>query len=401
MATKIGTVAIALLVGLAPVALGSPVVVPRHVRCSNTLAGRPAHDHSSKNHRPGMCGMKRVGEVEVSKAAGLGQVEVHGRLAAVVQRDEGAVALVDVKNPRRPKLLGRYDDDIPDSLDGDLAFSKDGKWLFYARQTRQFSKDGIHVLDVSDPRSPRLAFYQPQGGSLRIGYIRVGGVDYIASMDAVAGLVINRLEPTTGALVPVYTDPLPPLKVGGPASAGVVIDPKDPKLGIPLLYATNGTSGLDVYDLSQPEMPTKLGSWSDVGLADVEVSTRGGKRTIFAASEYWFEDRTPAEVYVLNATKLDAIEQKKVWTFSQDPATEWRVNGIESTGTTLNVALSHAGLARLGADGRVLGVYRDPKPVNANATLKGSPYVMDVDSAGGLLYTTDAGTGYLTILKAR
>ena len=176
----------------------------------------------------------RPQQVEVSTEAGLGRVEVAGDLAAVLQRDEGAVALLGLKGGR-PKVLGRYDDDIQDSFDGDLAFSEDRRWLFYARQTHRFSKDGIHVLNITDPSAPTLAFYQPQGGTLRLAYFNDGGAEWIFTLDAIHGLVTNRFEPTTGALVPVHASPLPALKVGGPASAGLVVDPEDRLTGAPLL----------------------------------------------------------------------------------------------------------------------------------------------------------------------
>ena len=200
------------------------------------LVSHPGTNHDSPSKHAHACNVKKLGELEVSKDAGLGQIELHGKIGAVLQRDEGAVALLDLKNPAKPKVLGRYDDDIADSFDGDLAFSDDGRWLIYARQTHQFSKDGLHVLDVSDPKAPRLAFYQPQGGAFRVAYYKDGSDEYVVSMDAVTGLVVNRFESTTGALVPVYADPLPIIrKVGGPASAGILIEKKDPKTKKPLL----------------------------------------------------------------------------------------------------------------------------------------------------------------------
>jgi hypothetical protein len=402
MRTKILLVALVALGALAP-ASASPVVVladPWMPRCVHDFAW--THDHArSGGHEPATCGMKRLAELEVSKGAGLGQVEIHKDTAAVLQRDEGVVSLIDVKDPRKPKVLGRYRDDIADSFDGDLAFSRNGKWLFYARQTHQFSKDGVHVLDVSDPKQPRLAFYQPQGGTFRIGYLNHAGGEYVITMDAIAGLVVNRFEPTTGALVPVFVDALPALKVGGPSSAGVYVDPKDPKLGVPLLYATNGRTGLDVYDMSDPMAPAKVGSWNDAGLSDVEVIATKKRRLVLAASEYWFQSATPASVWKLDATKLDRIKTSSKETGAYEAAEPWRVGGIEIQGSRVHVAMGHAGLVSQSLRGRSLGAYRVPRPVNENASLQASPYAMDVDSAGGLLYLTDAASGMLTILKPR
>src|SRR5688572_2887908 len=131
-----------------------------------------------------------AGAIEVSKAGGLGRVELHGDLAAVLQRDEGIVALVDVSNRARPRVVGRYDDGATQSLDGDLAFSSDGRWLFYARQTVQFSRDGLHVIDVSDPKQPTLRVYQPGGGALRVAHYDDGTDEWVVLMDAVTGMVV-------------------------------------------------------------------------------------------------------------------------------------------------------------------------------------------------------------------
>ncbi len=51
--------------------------------------------------------------------------------------------------------------------------------------------------------------------------------------------------------------------------------------------------------------------------------------------------------------------------------------------------------------GALVGRYYVPRTVNKNSTLKAAPYAMDVDSAGGLTYLTDASSGVLTILKRR
>lgn len=404
MRTKIVALALVVLAVLPHALARGNVVVVAHgpvTVCLKKLLRASDHDHASSKHAKAICRMKRISEIEVSKGAGLGQVEIHENLAAVVQRDEGAVALIDIENPREPKVLGRYDDDIPDSFDGDVAFSNNGKWLFYARQTHEFSRDGIHVLDISNPKQPRLAFYQPQGGTFRIGYLRHNGEEYIATMDAITGLVINRFEPTTGALIPVFADALPALKVGGPASAGVFIDKKDPALGVPILYTANGTSGLDIYDLSDPTAPEKLASWTHAGLADIEVRTTKRSRLVYAASEYWFNEREPASVYTLDAFDLDRIRQEGRFTAPLEPNENWRVNGLESSGERLYVALSHAGLASLDLRGTLRGLYHRPRPANQSSSLKSSPYAMDVESAGGLIYLTDAATGNLTILRAR
>ena len=347
------------------------------------------------------CGFDRLSSLEISEAGGLGRIELHGKVGAVLQRDEGTVALLDLKDPNRPKKVGEYADGIEDSFDGDLAFSDDGNWLFYARQTHQFSKDGIHVLNVSDPTQPTLMNYHPTGGAYRIAYYNDGAAEWIVLLDATHGLVVYRFEPTTGQLVPVFVDALPALKVGGPASAGIYIEDKDPKLKTPLMYVTTGETGLQVYDFADPTSPSIVGTWSDVGLAEVEVRSTGRSRTIYAATEYWFDPTIQPEVVVLDASKLNKIKEARRLSFGGAADEAGRVQGMALDGGNLLIAHSSLGLVRF-LDGGNAGVFGVARPIgarNEGAGVMGAPYAMDIEAARGRSYLTDAATGALTTLR--
>ena len=337
----------------------------------------------------------------VSKTAGLGRVEVKGKIAAVLQRDEGIVSLLDVRDPFAPRILGRYDDDAQQSLDGDLVFSSDGQWLFYARQTVQFSRDGIHVLDVSEPAAPRLASYQPGGGSFRIDYFRSGDAEYVVVLDAVDGLVINRFVRETGALVKVFQDAEPALKVGGPASAGVFIDKKDPITGKQLMYITTGRTGLQIYDLTTPEAPTIIGTWDEVGLAEVEVRRSKTTRVVYAATEYWFNASLEPEIVVLDAKNLDNIKKTDTWSLGLPADDLWRIQGMDRYHGGLFVAHSHAGLVVFRRDGHIKRrAMRGSLPHEA-AGAQAAGYSMDVEVHGptGVIFMTDAATGRLFLMS--
>ena len=342
-----------------------------------------------------------VASLEVSKDAGLGRIEIHGGMAAILQRDEGIVSLVDISNPARPKIVGRFDDDASQSLDGDLAFSSDGRWLFYARQTVQFSRDGIHVIDVSDPAAPSLASYQPGGGSLRVDYFDDGTTEWVVSMDAIAGLVVYRFESTAGVLIPVHVSPLPELKVGGPASAGIEIL-QDPILEKPLMYAATGKTGVEVYDFSDPTNPQLLGAWPDLGLAEIEVKVSGKKRTIYGASEYWFDAQQEPVVVELDASNLSKIKRVRVFRTGSAPDDRFRVQGMAVNGSTLFAAHSELGLVmftpRLDL-GLSLATFNDERN-GAAGVLGQDNYTFDVEFRKGLAYVTDAATGTLTIIRS-
>ncbi len=337
--------------------------------------------------------------VEVSKKAGLGRVEVHGPIGAVLQRDEGTVAILDTRQPGDPKVVGRYDT-AKDSLDGELAFSHDGKWLFYARQTRNFDEEGLHVLDVSDPKNPTLAFYQPAGGSYRVEYIKQGDAEWVVLLDAIDGLVVYRFNPQSGALVPVHVDPLPALKVGGPASADMVYDPKDAQTGKPLLYVTTGKTGLQVFDFSSPAAPVELATWDEVGLAEIEVHATKGSRIVFAATEYWFDKSLEPDVIALDASDFGKVVERRRISLNLPAAEGNFVQGMALGRDRLYVAHSTKGLVVFDTrTGKVRGRYIQTGTRNEAAGVQGGPYAIDVELVGGHLYLTDAALGTLTTLR--
>jgi hypothetical protein len=343
--------------------------------------------------------MVEVWGYQVSESGGLGQIELHGDVAAVLQRDEGIVSLLDIRDPGRVTVLGRYDDGAQDSLDGDVVFSDDGQWLFYARQTVQFSRDGIHVLDVSDPKQPRFASYMPGGGAFRIDYFRQGDAEYVVVLDAIDGLVINRFVRESGTLVRVFQDAEPALKVGGPSSAGIFIDRKDPATGGPLMYVTTGQTGLQIYDITTPEAPTIVGTWDEVGLSDVEVRATERGRTVWAATEYWFDKSLPPEVVVLDASKLDAIEERRRLSLGLPADDYWRVQGIDRHRGGLFVAHSHAGVVSFRKDDSLKRVAAISLGHNAEAGAMGSIYSMDVEVRRPYVFVTDASTGGITVYR--
>lgn len=380
------------------------------------ITGCPMHGPHPGAHARSSCGMTRLGAVEVSTGAGIGQIEVRGTLAAVVQREDGRVALLDISDPSAPRVLGRYDGNtglpvLDDAFDGDLAFSSDGRYLFYARQSLEgLSNDGLHVIDVSDPARPLRAAYVPGGGTIRLAYHRAADAEYVMTLDAATGMAVFRFVRSAAgpSLRPVHVDALEAVNVGGPGSAGLFVDPRDPRLGVPLLYVTTGSKRLDVFDFSVPEQPAKLGSWATegLGLADLEVVSTVDRRTVYAASEYWWNRDAPPLILELNATELSKITlQQEFSPGGPDyPAgVNWRVQGVEVADGQLYVAHSHAGLGVLTTccltelpraattdlgDGNTGGEFRSI-----------APYAMDVEVSNGVILISDASTGVFSTFR--
>ena len=360
--------------------------------CAPLVREHDIASHASARGHERVCGMQVSDSVQVTKQGGLGSIDIKGKVAAVVERDEGTVALVDLE---KMKVIGRYEDDVQGSLDGDVAFSDDGDWVFYARQTSDFDEDGVHVLNVTNRAQPSRTMYLPGGGSYRLEYYQDDAGEYVVLLDAIDGLTVNRFVRESGSLVRVFQDAAPALKVGGPASAGVFVVRKDPISGSPLMYVTTGQTGLQIYDLTDPTAPQIVGEWSDVGLADVKVRMRNGRRLVYAATEYWFDKTIPPAVIVLDATKLDAIKKVGERKIKVPVDDTWRAQGLVIR-RRLFVAHSHAGLIEFNQRGRLKGVASIPTSVNEQAGYQSTPYVMDVAVRRGLLYITDAASGRLT-----
>lgn len=389
--------------------LAAVSVAPAGGRRAQTRCRAPEmhsnHDAAS-GHRY-LCRYRVVSSTEVSEAAGLGNIEFRKKVGAVVQRDEGIVALLDMASAKRPKVIGRYSDDAQDAFDGDLAFSHDAQFLFYARQTHQFSRDGVHVLNVADPSAPALSFYQPSGGTLEVAYYFDGTDEWVVFLDAVDGLVVSRFVRETGALVEVFRDPEPVAsKVGGPASAGLIVDAHDREA--PVLYVSTGGSGLQVYDFSDPTAPSLLGEWSEMGLADIVVRASASRRTVYAATEYWFDKTQSPRVVVLDATKPEKIKVVRSLSLGLPAEDMWRVQGLTWRRGRLLVAHSHAGLVALDPRGSLrarallggsMNEAAEPPPTEQMA-LRTSAYAMDVERRGRFIYLTDAATGTLHVLRA-
>lgn len=361
---------------------------------------------------PDSCNLSLVGALDLSPNGGAGQLDVHDALVAVVLRDEGRVALVDMTDPAAPAVVGSYDGgtgqaSLDHPLDGDVAFSDDGTILFHARQTSDYSNEGLHVLDVTDPSAPVRTDLALQGGMLRVAYGRVAGTEVVVTQDAIGGLTVFEVlrTPLGARVVPVHVDPLPALKVGGPASAGIEFVEADPVTGAPLVVVADGTTGLRLLDLTDPSQPVELGAWDEQGLAAVAVEHRDGRRLVHAATEYWFDPATPPELVTLDTTDPEAITEvarRNIGGYDGDGA--WKLGGLHLADGELHVAHGHAGLVTIEPGGTAvlrtttdLGTPSIPHPTHGFLAW----YAMDVAAQGDHLLVTDGATGELRAFVAQ
>jgi len=173
-------------------------------------------------------------------------------------------AIVDVQDPRRPRLVGDYDTDggVEDLfLSGDHAF---------VRERRFDNTGGPHVgaltiLDISDPTNPLLAGgYESDvvltgRGSVSGNYVYLIGSRYEQEQEKSDVLVVDVSDPTNPHPVSSYDTVLAARAV---ASSG------------PYAYVAEGqyTEGslhhglVEVLDLSKPGDPHPVGRYETVGI---------------------------------------------------------------------------------------------------------------------------------------
>ena len=157
-----------------------------------------------------------------------------------------------------------------------------------------------------------------------------------------------------------------------------------------------------MYDISDPVNPELLGSWTEeIGLAELQVSALGKSRTIYAATEYWFNKQLKPEVIVLDATDLSAIKEVDRFSIGAPAEDTWRVQGMELRGDLLYVAHSQGGVVAFEAmSGKVADrIKLGGKPNTGHPFVGAQSMAFDVDFAGGGLFVTDAITGLLTIFR--
>ncbi len=284
------------------------------------------HDHLDVTQHRFACRMRQVffdglgDELAAEKDVVLGEMDVKNGLAAVtVTFPESGVLFFDVSDPATPEFLSWYRGSKCEGLVIDVncgAFvdlSSDGTTAFLSSQAltflpgglpdagvRPFSIPGVEVIDVRQPRLPRLAQIYP--------VLSLGGVhtsrshvvppdpadgrprapgEYVFSVANGLGLEISRLDQSSGG---------PRLAKVARLTIDDVHDTfiqDDPLAGRTYLYVAAGfESGAYVYDVTDPAQPQLLAEWDltpqcsvDWYAHTIDVAVRDGRRSLTLDAE--------------------------------------------------------------------------------------------------------------------
>lgn len=166
-----------------------------------------------------------------------------------------AIRVYDVSAPERLSLLGEVK--VHSSANSLRALGRDGERAAF------LSNDGLTLVDLADPRSPRL------GGTVPFTEWGIRGV---AAMDGHVFVADKRF----GLRIVDATDPLSPRDVGDARTTGSL-------MAVTVARAPGGSSGQDrqlaygvgsdalvIFDVTDPTAPQQLGSVSAAG-SDIAV----------------------------------------------------------------------------------------------------------------------------------
>ena len=292
------------------------------------------HDHVKVGqHRLG-CRVQQVafdslqGELAARDDVVLGEMDVRKGLAAVaVAYPESGLLLFDVSDPARPRFLSWYRSSECEGalIDVDcgafVSLSRSGQTAFLSSQdisvvpggfspgARPAPIPGVEVIDVSDPRDPRLVQLYPvlsEGGvhTSNSHVIPPQGAsgprapgEYLFSVANGLGVQVSRVTEGGGPLS------LTPVKLIEIDEVHDTFVQNDPLTDRTYLYVAAGlASGFYVYDVTDPSQPELLAEWDltpecegDWYSHTIDVVTRDDRRYVTMPAELFVQGEQSAE----------------------------------------------------------------------------------------------------------
>jgi hypothetical protein len=216
-------------------------------------------------------GIRRLGQTDLEGSGDGGQIQVierRGRRIAYVGHmgtSDQATSIVDVTDPRRPRLLRHIPKATPAThshkvqVCGDLMLINHEK----LREVPGPYKAGVGIYDLQDPAEPReLGFYPTGGTGVHRMWFQDGRFAHIAS--GAEGYRDNLY------LILDLQDPAAPREAGRWHIPGTREDEPDPR---------RPGEGIRVHHIVVHETRAYVACW-DAGMAVVDISTHAAPRTV-------------------------------------------------------------------------------------------------------------------------
>jgi hypothetical protein len=190
--------------------------------------------------------------------------------------------VLDVSTPTSPTIVGLFDTpgiSTGIALDGNRALLAD-------------SAAGLQILDISSPTAPTLISSLDTPGSgarIAIGTIGARKIAFVA--DGVAGVRVIE-----------FTVPSSPVEIAVLPTSDVVVGIRDVRFDGGRLYSLGVGTGIQIFDASNPNQPSLLGSYTNTTASTLDV---GNGRVYAAGSSLRILDPTnPANITSLSLLSL-------------------------------------------------------------------------------------------------
>jgi hypothetical protein len=295
-----------------------------------------------------------VGAVEdPDPASGPLGVAVAGKYAYVCNHKDG-LRIVDVSDPKKPQEIGSFH-----TIGRTRDVSVQGRFAFVANQ-----EAGLRVVDVSDPSLPReVASCRTRGEANRVSV--VGAYAYVAG---------------TGLEIVDVSDPKAPKLISS-------FDKPQRAMGIALrgqhAYVADKSSALWVVDVSNPADPRFVSSWR---FRDEDFGDTGEPQDVFLAGKYAYVADDDSALHIVDIS---------------DPKAPSRVSSVSERtgdfGEAVAVVGNYAYVACAGGRVSVFDVSLAERPLKVAAyDTRAGAYGLTV--AGNCAYV-NVGKGQLVILR--
>lgn len=363
--------------------------------------------------------------------------------ASTLRGDNGFYA-IDVSDPSTMEVVGEWHDERAKGGDRAISVSEDGDWVVLGTEGNTTEEEsGVRLFDVSDPTSiEEVAFVPLDGGAHTVDILEVDGTTYVYALNYGVQTLRVAETPAGTELVKVgqytYAGPeitdVPDYENEGDYTAWglrsvyahdmkpVVDDERGP-----LLYVAYAYQGMQVLDISQPEAPQLVSTWTPPGEASpwythtVDAAWIGDKRVIVVGSEV-FENRhndTASPVWILDGTDLSNPTLEATWTNPADTGSQnllFSAHFFRIDEGYVHLSHYHAGTWVLDittperqAEPRVAGAYLPNQDIGYTPgsgcclgfNLAGIPVTMDAVGDGDVTYAADIQTGVYAIQTDR
>lgn len=302
------------------------------------------HDHANPTQHNFACGLRQVAFDQldglVPEPQMFGEIDVAGNIAVMATAFPDAGFIVfDVSDPARPVALSRYFgpncEAVAYDIDcgADLKLSRDGRTAFLAIQNTSrvpgvprnpqslasVPEPGIIAVDISDPTRPLFNSWMPVEplGVHMFAYHEIGGQPYLFAINNGLGITVARVVRVAGVTT---LQPLPGTDdlIGSAHDVFLYDDPVDRKT---YLYVAADYSGMQVYDVTDPEELVPVSTWAPPAGASwythsVWAFRWGARRLAFVAPELFRGSghNVPGPVWLVDTTDHGAPFLVATWT---------------------------------------------------------------------------------------